>query len=115
MSNKATDRKLVLVTGASQNLGYETVKALVQSTQIYHVFLGCLYFDEGEKAVRTLKEDFPGMRSIVEAVQIDVTSDDSIAQCFDKVNAVCGRLDVLINNAGTFPLLGSKPFSTQVY
>jgi NAD(P)-dependent dehydrogenase (short-subunit alcohol dehydrogenase family) len=103
MTNKVVDRKVVLVTGASQNLGYETVKALLQSTQLYHVFLGCLYFNEGEAAVKHLKEDVPDTRSVVEALHIDVSSDDSIAQCFEKVNAVYGRLDVLINNAGRVP------------
>lgn len=42
----------------------------------------------------------PESTNIIEAVQVDLTSDESIEKAFEEVKASPGRLDVLINNAG---------------
>jgi NADP-dependent 3-hydroxy acid dehydrogenase YdfG len=98
-------KKIVLITGASSGLGLETVKALMQSSQPYHIFLGCLILEDGEKAIVALKSAVPETESTAKAIQIDLRSDESIASCFEQINADPGYIDVLVNNAGlsSFP------------
>ncbi|KAK0635020.1 putative short chain dehydrogenase [Bombardia bombarda] len=93
-------RAIVLVTGANSGIGRETVKALLQSTSTYHVLMGTRDMEKGEKALESLKKDVPETSSTVELLQVDVASDESIAQAFEKVQAAHGRIDVLVNNAG---------------
>ncbi|OBT75327.1 hypothetical protein VF21_04666 [Pseudogymnoascus sp. 05NY08] len=108
--------KIVLVTGASKSIGYEVVKALLQSDESYHVFLGSRSLERGQQAVSTLRnecadsfgprdkgcalKECPDCFNTVEAIQVDIASDLSIEKAFETVKASVGRIDVLINNAG---------------
>ena len=94
------DAKIVLVTGANTGIGWELVKALLQSSQPYRIFLGSRSIEKGEAAIKALQNDVPNTNSTVELVQIDIESDDSINDAFEKVNAGPGYIDVLVNNAG---------------
>ena len=94
------DKKIVLVTGASTGIGWETVKALLQSSQAYHILLGTQSLQDGEHALAELRKAVPETRTTIELLQVELTSDDSIAQAFDAVRSAHGRLDVLVNNAG---------------
>ncbi|CAG8220213.1 unnamed protein product [Penicillium salamii] len=96
----APEANIVLITGASSGIGWETVKALMLSSRPYHVFVGCLVLSEGENAILLLKRDAPRSLSSLEPIQVDITSDDSIAKCFHTVENASGYIDVLINNAG---------------
>ncbi|KAJ7022907.1 hypothetical protein C8F04DRAFT_1011990 [Mycena alexandri] len=91
---------VVLVTGANNGIGYETVKALLQSDKAYHVLLGSRSLDKGNSAVETLREECPAVTNTVEVVELDLTSDESIERVFAQIKASPGRLDTLINNAG---------------
>lgn len=94
-------RKVVLVTGGNNGIGFETVKAFLQSDKPYHVLLGSRSLVKAKVAIETLHKDCPESNNTVEAVQVDVTSDESIEKAFEQVKASPGRLDALINNAGT--------------
>ena len=94
--------RVVLVTGANTGIGYETVKAFLESARSYHVLLGSRNLDKGKEAVATLQKELPNMKNIVEAIQVDLTSDESIEKAYEKVKASPGRLDYLVNNAGLF-------------
>lgn len=96
---------IVLVTGANTGIGYETVKALLQADKPYHVLLGSRSLDKGHQAIEALREECPGTANTVEAVQLDLTSDDSIEKAFVQIKASPGHIDTLINNAGTHTLL----------
>lgn len=91
---------VVLVTGANSGLGFQTVKLLMQSTISYSIYLGCLIESEGKEAVTELVSELSSSRSKVQAIQIDLLNDSSIAECYDTIKREKGRLDVLINNAG---------------
>lgn len=97
-------RKIVLVTGGNNGLGYETVKALLKSDKPYHVLMGSRSLEKARHALQSLKEECPQATNTVEEIQVDLTSDESIDAAFNKVKADAGRLDVLINNAGTCSL-----------
>ncbi|MEO3797431.1 SDR family oxidoreductase [Nonomuraea sp. B10E15] len=86
----AADTKTVaLVTGANKGLGRETVRRL--SERDWRVFLTARDRERGTQAADALGVEF---------VQLDVTSDDSVAAAAETVAMRAGRLDVLVNNAG---------------
>ncbi|VUC26171.1 unnamed protein product [Clonostachys rosea] len=94
------NRLIVLITGANTGIGWETVKALLQSERSYHVLLGTRDLQKGQKAIESLKEVAFNTKSTIKLLHIDVSSDESILKAFDTVQATHGRLDVLLNNAG---------------
>jgi NAD(P)-dependent dehydrogenase (short-subunit alcohol dehydrogenase family) len=78
-----------LVTGANKGLGRETVRRL--ATLGWDVFLAARDRERGSAAAEELDVRF---------VQLDVTSEESVAAAADTVKRAVGRLDVLVNNAG---------------
>ncbi|KUJ11503.1 short chain dehydrogenase [Mollisia scopiformis] len=89
-----TNKTIVLVTGANQGIGLETVKKLAKEQPSYHILLGSRNPKSGSEAAAKLNAEN------VEPITIDVTSDESIAAAAALVEKKFGRLDVLINNAG---------------
>lgn len=96
-------RKVILVTGANSGIGYEAVKAFLQSTKPYHILLGSRSLEKANLAVETLRKECPESTNIVEALPVDLNSDESIEKAFDQVKASPGHVDALINNAGMYP------------
>jgi NAD(P)-dependent dehydrogenase (short-subunit alcohol dehydrogenase family) len=92
--------KVVLITGGNNGIGYETVKALLQSDMAYRVLLGSRSLEKAKLAIETLHKECPESTNTVEAVQVDLTSDESIEKAFEQVKASPGHIDALINNAG---------------
>jgi len=92
--------KVVLVTGGSNGIGYETVKAFLQSDKPYHVLLGSRSLEKGKLAIDTLHKECPESTNTVEVVQVDLTSDQSIEKAFEQVKVSPGHIDALVNNAG---------------
>jgi NAD(P)-dependent dehydrogenase (short-subunit alcohol dehydrogenase family) len=74
-----------LITGANKGLGYQTALQLIAAG--HHVYIGARDADRGTAAARALGAEF---------VQIDITSDESVAAAAASIPA----LDVLVNNAG---------------
>ncbi|KAH8198747.1 hypothetical protein TruAng_007111 [Truncatella angustata] len=93
------NKTIVLITGANRGIGYEIVKALLQtgSRGPYHVYLGARDIEKGEKAVASLTAEYGNS---VSAVQLDTNSAESIDKAVSTVKSEAGRLDVLVNNAG---------------
>ena len=80
---------VVLITGATRGIGFETARQLVELGHV--VYLGARDAERGERAAAEL-----GARS----VQLDVTDDASAQRALAAVDAAEGRLDVLVHNAG---------------
>jgi NAD(P)-dependent dehydrogenase (short-subunit alcohol dehydrogenase family) len=84
--NRFSD-KVVLVTGAATGIGLETVLRLrTEGAIVYAAHLG-------EEA----PVDSPGLRPLL----LDVTVEQQWRDAIDRITAEAGRLDVLVNNAGT--------------
>ena len=94
-----TERKIALVTGASSGFGRVIARRLHHRE--YRVF--------GTSRSKDAVAD-PG----VEMLTLDVRSQDSVQVCVRTVLDSEGRIDVLVNNAGTTHLsLPKRPTSTK--
>lgn len=93
-------RKVVLVTGGNNGIGYEAVKAFLQSQKPYHILLGSRSVDKGKLALDALNKEVPESKNTVEVLQVDLESDESIEKAFEQVKKSPGQLDALVNNAG---------------
>jgi len=94
---------IVLITGANKGIGFEIAKKLAKEQPSYHILVGSRDSKRGDEAVAKLQAEN------VEAITIDVTSDESISTAASTVLSKFGRLDVLINNAGIAVEDNSKP------
>lgn len=87
--------KKVLITGANRSIGFEAARQLLQKG--YYVYLGSRSLTKGQQAVDKLKAE--GLNEI-EAIQIDVSNEESIKAAGAEIGKKTDVLDVLINNAG---------------
>lgn len=86
--NDSRGPRVALVTGGNKGLGRETVRRLLAAG--LDVYLAARDPQRGRVAAEQL-----GAR----ALQLDVTSDASVAAAADEVRREVGHLDVLVNNA----------------
>lgn len=87
--------KTALITGANKGIGLETAKQLLKEG--FRVYLGSRDLASGLEAAGKLRSE--GLTD-VEAVQIDVTDENSVAAARTEIGKRTAVLDVLINNAG---------------
>lgn len=95
-----TPANVILITGANSGVGYYAAKAFYEAEREYHVLAAARSEKKAQDAVDELKKECPNATNKLEAITIDVTSDDSIQTTFEQVKNGVGRLDTLINNAG---------------
>lgn len=81
-------KKVILLTGASSGIGYNTAESLAKEG---HVVYGAARRIE---KMETLKQFW------VKPMYLDVTDEESIKSAIDTIIGNEGRIDVLINNAG---------------
>jgi NAD(P)-dependent dehydrogenase (short-subunit alcohol dehydrogenase family) len=89
--------KSALVTGANKSIGFEIARQLAQKG--IYVYLGSRNLENGITAVNTLLAE--GL-SNVEAIQLDITNDESVKNARTEIGKKTKTLDILINNAGIF-------------
>ena len=106
----ASDKAVVLITGANQGVGFEAAKALAASSGSYHILIGSRDTSRGDKAVEELNKI--SSNSSISTIQLEVTSSDSIKAAAASVESEFGKLDCLINNAGR--VSASKDLETQL-
>jgi len=91
--------KVVLVSGASSGFGRLIAETLARKR--FQVLATMRDVDgRNAAAAREIRELSTRESLDLEAVELDVTSDASVERTMGKALAKCGRLDVLVNNAG---------------
>ncbi len=88
------DKKIAFITGGNRGIGFETARLLGQSG-IYPV-IGARSEEAGQVAVEQLHSAGVDAHWLV----FDVTQQTDHQKAYDYFNALAGRLDILINNAG---------------
>ncbi|MBR1766595.1 MAG: SDR family NAD(P)-dependent oxidoreductase [Bacteroidales bacterium] len=82
------EKKVILVTGASSGIGYDTAKALAsRGHKVY-------------AAARRTELMEPLKEQGVSVMRMDVTDEQSMADGVEAILKAEGRIDVLVNNAG---------------
>ena len=85
---------IVVVTGTSTGIGQATAITLARAG--HTVFAGMRNLERGgELREITSKEKLP-----INIVQLDIDSDNSVADAFKQILREKGQIDVLVNNAG---------------
>src|SRR3954452_24143487 len=81
-------RRVALVTGCSSGIGRASAQALRRA--------GLTVYASARRP-----DSLTGLASEgIGSVRIDVTDEDSMVTALKQINDECGRLDVLVNNAG---------------
>ena len=78
-------QKIALVTGASSGIGQATAQRLAKA---------------GYKVYGTSRREAPAGGASFEMLALDVTRDESVDAAVQKLLALEGRIDLLVNNAG---------------
>lgn len=86
--------KVALITGGNKGIGLETARQLAGVGVL--PIIGSRDLQRGLAAVKILGDEGFEAR----AVQLDVTSEASIAQAATQIGREFGKLDILVNNAG---------------
>ena len=86
--------KVALVTGSSSGIGLETVLSLARDG--YHTFASMRNLEKSVELEHAAKKE----NLSIEVIELDVDKEESIISAIKKIVEDCGRLDVLVNNAG---------------
>ena len=87
--------KVAVVTGGNGGIGLGMARGLASAGA--RVVIAGRNQQKSEAAVAELR----GLKYDALAIQVDVTDPTSVASLFAKTASQCGRVDILINNAGT--------------
>ena len=89
--------KTVLVTGANRGIGQQVARVLARDG--WDVLVGARDRRKGDAAAARLRDDTGGR---LKAVELDVTSDASVAAAAQKLRDGAIAIDALVNNAGVY-------------
>ncbi len=92
---------IILITGGNTGLGLELIHTLSRSSNSYKILMGSRSLEKALEAVQDTAVNGMDKEISIEPIQMDVEDDDSIQSAFELVKQKHGRLDVLVNNAGT--------------
>lgn len=100
------DGKVALITGAARGQGAAEARLFVAEGA--HVMLGDVLDDDGEIVAKELGDGAAYRHH-------DVTSEDDWAAIVAATRSQFGRVDVLVNNAGVFRIVGMTATSLEEY
>jgi len=102
--------KIALITGANKGIGFETARQLASRGMT--VLVGARNEKRGRQAEQALRDG----GADAHAVQLDVTDATSVKRAAEWIEVQYGRLDVLVNNAGTASVArrGAPPSQTSL-
>lgn len=103
------DRKSAIVTGGSQGLGLATALRLAEAgADVAILALG----DNMAEAERLLKASTTGRTA---AIVCDLTDEDDVRSGYEKAMGALGKVDILINNAGTHTTASCENISDDLW
>lgn len=85
----------VLITGASRGIGAETARLFAENGD--NVFIN---YNHSDKCAFALYNELKGKGYSVNTIKADVSLSEEVGKMFDEIEALCGGVDVLVNNAG---------------
>jgi NAD(P)-dependent dehydrogenase (short-subunit alcohol dehydrogenase family) len=89
--------KTVLITGANRGIGQQVARVLAGAG--WDVLVGARDRQKGDSAAARLRKETGGR---LKAVELDVTSDASVAAAAQKLRDGAIKIDALVNNAGIY-------------
>jgi NAD(P)-dependent dehydrogenase (short-subunit alcohol dehydrogenase family) len=92
----------IFITGANRGIGLALTAELLK--QGHRVMAGI----RNPKKAADLQKLRNTQKELLELVEIDVTTDDSVNAAAGRVAALAGSLEVLVNNAAVFPEEGDE-------
>lgn len=102
-------KEIVVITGGNTGIGFEVARQLLCNYgNRFYVIIGSRTLGKGHTAVAALKQQ--GYEA-VQAVQLDVTKEASIAAAAKIIGEQFGRIDVLHVNVRLQPFLRLKSYS----
>ncbi|MDR6804600.1 NAD(P)-dependent dehydrogenase (short-subunit alcohol dehydrogenase family) [Dyadobacter sp. BE34] len=99
-NTRASDKKVVIVTGSASGIGKATCERLLKEG--YIVYGGDIELEKNQYLDKT------GGHSLI----LDVTKDDQVKAAVDRVIKEQGKIDILFNNAG-FGVMGTNEETTM--
>ena len=88
--------QVAIVTGASGGLGVQMAKAL--ANQGCKIVVMARRQQQIEEVAKEICDEF-GVETL--AIRCDITDTENVEAAIDEVMSKCGRIDIVINNAGT--------------
>ena len=100
--------RIALITGANKGIGLEVARRLGENG--HSVLLGSRDAERGEAAASALREQGIGARYI----HLDLNDPATAAEAAAAIEALYGRLDILINNAGMGDVADGSPATADI-
>ena len=88
---KGLKGKRVLISGGASGIGAATARRFLDEGSLVYVL------DRDAARCRQIAQELTNLKGVIEA---DVADADSVNTAFEKMDRLCGGVDVLINNAG---------------
>jgi NAD(P)-dependent dehydrogenase (short-subunit alcohol dehydrogenase family) len=108
--NQTPEPKTIVITGASSGFGALTAKSL--ATRGHDVIATMRDAGARNQARKMELETFAREGGYkLNVIELDVTSDDSVAAAIGLITATYGRIDVLVNNAGVMNIGVTEAYS----
>jgi L-fucose dehydrogenase len=101
--------KVVLVTGGAKGIGAAIVRACCNEAATP------IIVDRDVEAGKQLQGEMRGKGSTCELISVDLLTPEGCSQAVEQTVKVCGRLDVLVNNAGVNDKIGLEHGSPAQY
>ena len=92
-----SDRKKVLITGASKRIGKSIALNLAK-----HDYDIAIHYNKSKTSAINLVEELNSLKVRSSIFKLDLMKIDKIEEWFDEINKVFGTVNVLINNASVF-------------
>jgi NAD(P)-dependent dehydrogenase (short-subunit alcohol dehydrogenase family) len=107
-------KSIILITGASTGFGALAARALARSG---HTVYASMRGTTGRNAeqVKEVKKFAAENNVDLRAVELDVASQESADTAIQTIIAECGRLDIVIHNAGHMVFGPAEAFTTEQY